>query len=115
MNIVALVGNAATAPELRHTTSGKAMCRFRIAISRPGGEHADFIDIVCWERQAEVVNEYVQLGRRVAIDGRLRQTSWDAEDGRRSKVEVIAHRVDLLGGRREGAPAPAAQEAVEVV
>ncbi|MEO6866475.1 MAG: single-stranded DNA-binding protein [Gaiellales bacterium] len=98
MNIVALVGNLATDPELRKTSGGRAVCSFRIAISRPSGEQADFFTVVCWERQAEVCKEYLSIGRRVAIDGRLHHSSWDAEDGsKRSKVEVIAHRVEMLG------------------
>lgn len=111
MNIVALVGNAATAPELTHTANGKAICRFRIAINRPSADQADFLDVVCWERQAEVINEYVQIGRRIAVDGRLRQTSWEDEHGRHNRVEVIAHRIELLGGRRDATPANSAQPA----
>ena len=101
MNIVAVIGNAATDPELRHTTSGKAVCTFRIAINRPGGNDADFFEIVAWERQAEVVNEYVSKGRRVSIEGRLHHSTWQTDDDkRRSKVEIVATRIQLLGSGR---------------
>jgi single-strand DNA-binding protein len=109
MNVVALIGNVATEPEMRYTPSGRAVCTFRLAVSRPGGEEADFFSIVTWERQAEVCNEYLSLGRRVAIEGRLHHSTWEAEDGRQSKVEVVASRVELLGAAR-----PAAVETVEV-
>jgi len=99
MNIVALVGNAATQPELRHTAGGRAVCNLRIAVSRPGGDQADFFDVVCWERQGEIVNEHVTIGRRLAIEGRLHHTTWESDGKRRSRVEVIAHRVQLLGPR----------------
>lgn len=102
MNVVALIGNAASDPELRYTQAGKAVATFRLAVSRGGGDEADFFSVVCWERQAEVVNEYVSTGRRVGIEGRLHHSTWDTENGKRSKVEVVAHRVELLGGPREG-------------
>jgi single-strand DNA-binding protein len=100
MNIVALVGNLATDPELRQTSGGRAVCSFRVAVSRPGGTEADFFTVVAWERQAEVCAEFLGVGRRVAIDGRLHHSTWSTEDGRRSKVEVIAHRVEMLGKQR---------------
>jgi len=106
MNIVALVGHLATDPELRHTAAGKPVCTFRIAISRSAPNEADFFTVVAWERQAEVCSEYLTVGRRVAIDGRLHHATWEVEGAegadkqRRSKVEVIAHRVELLDGPR---------------
>ena len=97
MNIVALVGNLATDPELRQTSGGRAVCTFRLAVSRAGGEQADFFTIVAWERQAEICNEYLAVGRRIAVEGRLHHSTWKVEESPRSKVEVIAHRVELLG------------------
>jgi single-strand DNA-binding protein len=99
MNIVALVGNLASEPELKKTTGNRSVCTFRLAVSRVSGEQADFFTVVAWERQAEVCKEYLTLGRRVAVEGRLHHSTWEVEEGRRSKVEVVAHRVELLGKR----------------
>lgn len=100
MNVVALVGNLATDPELRHTAGGRAVCTFRLAVSRAGSDQADFFTVVAWERQAEVCAQYLSIGRRVAVDGRLHHSTWEVEEARRSTVEVIAHRVEMLGGPR---------------
>ena len=100
MNLVALIGNVATEPDLRHTTGGKAVCSFRLALQRPGGDQADFVTVIAWERQAEVCKQYVTLGRRVAVEGRLHHSTWEVEEKRRSKVEIVATRVELLGQRR---------------
>jgi single-strand DNA-binding protein len=100
MNLVALIGNVSTDPEIKYTPTGKAICTFRIAVSRAGGEQADFFNVVSWERQAEVCNEYLSVGRRVGIEGRLHHVVREAtcENGEtRSYVEVIANRVQLLG------------------
>jgi single-strand DNA-binding protein len=105
MNLVALVGNLATDPELRHTEGGKAVCTFRLAVSRSSNTEADFFTVVTWERQAEICKQYLSVGRRIAVDGRLHHSTWTVGEGenmqRRSKVEVIAHRVEMLGPRRE--------------
>ena len=113
MNMVALVGNLASEPQLRQTGNGRAVCTFRVAVSRVGGEQADFFTVVAWERQAEVCQEFLTLGRRVGIEGRLHHSTWEAAEGRRSKVEVVAHRVELLGNRpRSEADTRAAAEAI---
>ncbi len=111
MNIVALVGNLATDPELRRTEGGRAVCTFRLAVSRSDGKTADFFTVVAWERQAEVCKQYLSVGRRVAIDGRLHHSTWQIENPdnpekpeRRSKVEVIAHRVEMLGRPKREEP-----------
>lgn len=103
MNLVALIGNAASEPEMRYTSTGRAVCTFRLAVSRPGNEQADFFTIVSWERQAEICNQYVTKGRRLSVEGRLHHSTWEADDGKRSKVEVVAHRVHLLGAPRDAA------------
>lgn len=97
MNIVAMIGNVASQPALRHTETGRAVCTFRLAVSRPGGDEADVFDILTWERQAEIVNEHVTIGRRVGIEGRAHHASWEDKTGKRSKVEIIAHRLQILG------------------
>lgn len=101
MNLVALIGNVASKPELKYTPAKKAICTFRMAVSRPGGDDADFMTVVAWERQAEVCAEYLQVGRRVGVEGRIHQSSWEADGEKRSRVEVVAHRVSLLGAPRE--------------
>jgi single-strand DNA-binding protein len=95
MNIVALIGNVAADPELRHTAAGRAVCNFRLAVSRPGADTADFFTVICWERQAEVADQYLSIGRRVAVEGRLHHTAKPSE--RRGSVEIVAHRILLLG------------------
>lgn len=122
MNIVALIGNVAADPEMRETAQGRAVCNFRLAVSRPSGEQADFLTIVAWERQAQVCRDYLTIGRRVGIEGRLHYSTWEVEGVKRSRVEVIANRVELLGGPRvqrtqnsEEATAPAEPRTAEIM
>ena len=99
MNSVHLIGNLATDVELRDVTDGKKVASFLLAVdrgSRDGG--ADFVWITAWDRQAELCNEYLSKGRQIGVDGYLRSRSWEEEGKRRRVVEVVARRVDFLGG-----------------
>jgi len=106
MNVVALVGNLATEVELREVGTDKKVADFVLAIDRPGKEAgADFVRVSAWDRQAEACAGYLSKGRRVAVDGRLRSRSWEEDGKRRSAVDIVASRVEFLGGgAREEVP-----------
>jgi single-strand DNA-binding protein len=99
VNVVTLIGNLATEVELREVGPEKKVASFVLAIdraSREGG--ADFVSVSAWDRQAELCAEYLGKGRRIAVDGRLKSRSWEEEGKRRSAIEVVARRVEFLGG-----------------
>ena len=99
VNVVTLIGNLVTAVEVREVAPDKRVATFVLAIdraSREGG--ADFVTVSAWGRQGELCAEYLGKGRRVAIDGRLKSRSWEEEGKRRSAIEVVARRVEFLGG-----------------
>jgi single-strand DNA-binding protein len=121
-NRVILMGNLTRDPELRYTPSGAPVCNFDLAVNRSyttqAGERRDevcFITIVTWGKQAETCAEYLNKGRTALVEGRLTQRSWETPEGqKRSKHEVVADRVQFLGGRRgteeEAAPAGGEEE-----
>ena len=99
MNIVTLIGNLATDVEVREVGPDKKVASFLLAVdraSRDGG--ADFVSVSAWDRQGELCAEYLGKGRRVAVDGRLRSRSWEEDGKRRTAVEVVARRIEFLGG-----------------
>ena len=101
MNNVALIGNLATDVELRDVPPDKKVASFLLAVDRPGKDAgADFVNVSTWNRQAEVCDEFLSKGSKIAVDGRLRSRSWEDEDGkRRSAIEVVANRVEFLDSR----------------
>lgn len=114
-NKVILMGRLTKDPELRYTSSGKAVASFRLAVDRgvgggQGERETDFIDIVVWDKQAEIVTQYLTKGRPCLVEGRLQMRQFDAQDGtRRTVYEVVAQTVRFLpDGSRGGAPAPGA-------
>ena len=110
MNKVILIGRLTKDPDLRYTQSGAAVCSFTLAVDRPftqGGEkQADFINIVVWNKAAENCAKYLAKGRQAAVEGRLQIRSYDGNDGQRRWVtEVVADRVEFIGGNQGGGAA----------
>lgn len=107
---VTLVGNLVQDPDLRQLPSGTSVCELRVAVnssfkdsSGQWSEKASYFDVKVWGQQGENVARYLSKGRQVAVDGRLDQRSWEAQDGsKRSRVEIIADTVMFLGGPGAG-------------
>ena len=112
INQVILMGRLTRDPEQRTTTTGKTIASFSIAVDRGGQEDAaDFFNVTAWEKLGDLVMQYVTKGRRVLVQGRLRQDSWDdKETGKKqSRIEVVATDVTFLDGPNgeSGSSAPA--------
>lgn len=118
-NKVILMGNLTRDPELRYTNSGTAVCEFGLAVNRrvgndPSKDEVCFVDIVVWDKQAESTGRILQKGAPALIEGRLQLDQWqDRESGqKRSRLRVVAERVQFVGGRSDrdeiegGAPPP---------
>lgn len=110
INRVTLVGNLTRDPELRHTPSGTAVCKLRIAVNtrqKDGatgewGEKPNYFDVTVWGGQGESCAQYLSRGRQVGVDGRLDWREWEAQDGtKRQAVEIIADAVQFLGSRQD--------------
>ena len=119
LNKVMIIGNVGADPEMRYTADGNAMTSFRVATNRnytgPDGERreeTEWFSIVTWRKLAEQCSQYLQKGRRVYVEGRLRTRSWDTPEGqRRYRTEVVADRVLFLD-RAQGVPLPEDHEQV---
>ena len=104
LNHVVLIGRLTREAELKYTASGQAVCKFSIAVNRrkksgdQWEDEANFFDIVVWGRQGESLHPYLVKGKMVAVDGELRQDRWQQEGQNRSKVEIVANLLQLLGG-----------------
>ncbi len=110
INRVVLVGNLTRDPELRHTPSGTAVCKLRIAVNtrqKDGatgewGDKPNYFDVTVWGSQGENCAQYLAKGRPVGIDGRLDWREWEQEGVKRQAVEIIADNVQFLGSREGG-------------
>ncbi len=107
INQVVLVGRLTRDAELKYTNTGTAVCKMSIAVNRRRKSNdewineASFFDIVLWGKIGEALSQYLVKGKQVGIVGELRQNKWEQDGKPRSKVEVVASNIQLLGGRSE--------------
>ncbi len=114
VNKAILIGNLGKDPELRYTSSGQAVASFSLATTdrykdKDGNwqERTDWHNIVVWGRQGETAKEYLSKGRSAYVEGRIQTRSYDDKDGNKKWItEIVASRVQFLGGRGEGGSKP---------
>lgn len=126
-----ILGNVTRDPELRSTAGGQSVCSFGVATNRiykdqsgARQQQAEFHNVVCWGRLAEIANQYLKKGSLVFIEGRIQTRSWQDQNSgqKRYKTEIVTETMQLGprgtgggggGGESAGAPesAPEAQTA----
>lgn len=113
MNFACVIGNLGKDPELKHTQSGKAVCTLTVATSEQEGEkeHTEWHDVVVWEKRAEACAKYLTKGSKVGVRGRIRTRSWESNNQKHYRKEIIAQEVEFLSAPKEGAKNNAAPAA----
>ena len=124
VNKVMLIGNLGRDPETRYSQNGSPVSNFSIATSESWRdrntneqqERTEWHNIVCFARLAEIAGEYLRKGSKCYIEGSLRTSSWEAQDGqKRYRTEIIAREMQMLDSRgaepgddssNYGSPAP---------
>lgn len=116
INRVVVSGNLTRDPELRVTPGGTQVLGFGVAVNdrrrnQQTGEWEDypnFIDCTMFGNRAEALSRILRKGIKVAIEGKLRYSSWEDKNGggRRSKVEIIPDEVVLMSQNPNGQQAP---------
>lgn len=102
VNNTVLVGRIANDLELRQTQSGDSVLNFTVAVNRGFDDNADFIDCVAWRQTAEFMDSYLSKGALIAVEGNLRTSTYENQDGRKiKKTEVNAFRVQALESRKQ--------------
>lgn len=107
INNVVLVGRLANDPELKYTASGMPVTNFRLAVDRgrkseSGEDQTDWLDVVAFQKTAELVSQWLDKGSLVGIEGRIQSRSWQAQDGsKRYAVEIVANNVRFLESKAE--------------
>jgi single-strand DNA-binding protein len=110
MNRTILIGNLGADPELRYTKNQRAVLSLRMAttesyLSRENKreQRTDWHSVVVWGKRGEALNRILGKGDRIGVEGRIRNRSWEAQDGsKRYFTEIHADNVLLLGGKGGG-------------
>lgn len=114
INNVSLTGRLTRDPELRVTAGGTQLLSFTLAFNtsvrnRQTGEwdeRGNFIDCTMFGKRAEALLNFLAMGQKVAIAGKLRYATWDKDGQRHSKLDLIVDEIEFLG-QRQGAAQPA--------
>lgn len=109
LNHITIMGRLTNLPELRRTTTNKAVCSFTIACDKPGKDSgASFIPCVAWEKTGEFINQYFTKGAAIVLEGRIESRQYETKDGqKRTVIELVASQAHFCGKKEESAPAPA--------
>ena len=107
LNQCNFIGNCGKDPEVRYTQDGTAVASVSIAVSekykdRSGEsrENTEWINVVAWNKLADIMKSYVHKGDKIFISGKMKCRSWTDKDGNQRKTtEIVAHTIELLGGR----------------
>lgn len=113
INRVTITGNLTRDPEVRQTGSGMTVCELGVAVNHRRKDQAsdqwieepNYFNVVVFGSQGDNCAQYLSKGRPVAVDGRLKWSSWEDKNGggKRSKVEIVAQTVQFLGSRGDDA------------
>lgn len=118
LNDVKIVGRLGKDPEIRYTTQGTAVCRFRVAVGRKykdqkSGEWKEevaWVPCTVWRETAERCGQRLKKGSPVFVEGRLKTKEWQTKEGqKRTDLDVEVSRIQFLESMTEGSgagPAP---------
>lgn len=112
INRVTISGNITRDAELRQTQGGTSVLSIPVAVNdrrrnpqtNEWEDHANFVDCVLFGRRAEALAPKLRKGQKVAIEGKLRYSSWERDGQRRSKLEVMVDEVELMSPKGQQAP-----------
>lgn len=107
VNKVFLLGNVGKDPEIRATQGGMTIASFTLATAdRQKGQDGQWTDktewhnLVCFQRTAEIVRDYVKKGTQIFVEGKIQTRSWDDKESGQKKyrTEILVNDLSLLGG-----------------
>lgn len=109
MNTVALIGRTTRDIDLRRTGNGTAVASFTLAVNRDfktqDGQEADFIQCVAWKKTAELLEQYVHKGDKIALNGSIRTRNYEDSHGRTVYItEVLVNHVEFLETKNREMP-----------
>lgn len=110
LNSIVIIGRLTKKPDIKYTKNGVPKCDFSIANNtvfydknRQKVDEVSFFDITVWAKMAEVCNQYLDRGSKVAVRGHLKQLRWQTVEGlNRYKIVIIADSVQFLSGGGNG-------------
>lgn len=108
LNRVSVSGNLGADAELRSTRGGTPVLTFALAVNErvkqtdgTWGDRASWIDCVLFGTRAQALADWLRKGNKVAVQGRLRTSTWERDGVSHKRTEVVVEEVDLMTVRRD--------------
>ena len=105
-NAAFAVGNLGRTPSMRYTSGGKAVTDVSLAATTFGMDRPEWLNLVAWEKVAEIINQYLDKGNRIAVAGRLIRSTWKGTGENEGKTfhrtKVVVNDMLMLGGASRG-------------
>lgn len=106
-NHVGIIGRLTRDVELTYLNTGTALAKMSIATNRSikqndeWKDEVSFFNVILWGKRAEALSTYLLKGKQILIAGTLKQNRWEKDGQTRSRVEIVADRIQLLGGKKQ--------------
>ena len=103
LNQCNFIGRCARDPELKFTPAGKAVCNMSIACSEKykGEEHTEWVNLVFWDKLAEIVGQYIHKGSLIFVSGKMQTRSWEDKEGNKKyTTEIVVREMKMLDGKK---------------
>lgn len=107
INNVVIMGRLTKDVEERTTSTGKKVCSFCVALNDNfDKEKTYFVDVIAWNKTAEIVCTYFHKGSMIAVQGNLTTRTWEDKNGnKRKETEIVADNVSFCGDKKDSATA----------
>lgn len=111
LNLCQFIGRLGKDPEAKYMANGKAVCNFSIAVgeswkdknSGEKKEKTEWVNIVVYDKLAEIVSEYCKKGSQIYAAGKMQTRKWQDKEGNdRYSTEVVMTQMQMLGGKQKG-------------
>lgn len=113
MNKAFVLGNVGRDPVVRQA-GDTHVANFSLATTdrrfkdkATGQPKTEWHNIVAWGKLAEIIDQYVNKGDKLLIEGRIQTRSWETDSGEKKYMtEIVADQMEMLSSRGEAKPAP---------
>lgn len=100
MNKVILIGRLGADPETRFSQSNVQVCNFSLATSKKvkGEQQTEWHRIVCFNKTAEIAQQYLVKGSQVCIEGSIQTSEYEKDGEKRYSTNIVCNNLEMLGG-----------------
>ena len=111
-NSCQFIGRLGKDPDFNVTSVGKPVVKFSLAVDQNKGKDKNgnplkdtlWLNVVAWEKLAEIVEKYASKGSLVFVQGRLEVRAYEDKTGvKRQSIDLVASTVQMLDKRETGA------------